>query len=515
MATLRFYLSIFMRRFPLFLIVALAVSAVSVIVAMTLRPSYVSYMQLIVEPPQIPPSLAASTVGTPAAEHLQIIEQRLLTRANLLDIANRLQVFPDQAEMSPDRIVQAMRSRTSISRRTGRNQASLMFISFEAPNARKAAGVLNEYLSQIQQEDVNFRKGRAVQTLEFFEQEVDRLNEELAKRGAAVLEFSQENADALPNSLQFRQSQQAAMQANLEQIDRQIFGLETQRERLMKIFASTGQIVGAQTQAMTPAEQQLAQLRQQLDNDLAVYSESNPRIKLLRSRIAVLEERVASEQAAKAAQPNQQQQTGNSALDVQLAQIDTQLQTLRDQKISMEKRLATVTETIERTPQVATTLDDLVRERDNIQAQYNTAVARLSDASTGERIETMSRGQRISVIEQPGVPDQPSKPNRLMIAGGGTAAGIGLGLALVLLLHIMNRTAHRPEDLIKQLDVWPIATIPYTRTRKEVVLQRTRRVSVILLILVCVPAAVWAVHTYYLPLDLLADKVMDKLGVRW
>ncbi|MCX8955395.1 lipopolysaccharide biosynthesis, partial [Ruegeria sp. NA] len=163
----------------------------------------------------------------------------------------------------------------------------------------------------------------------------------------------------------------------------------------------------------------------------------------------------------------------------------------------------------------ATTLAELQRDHSNIQAQYNSAVSRLAAASTGERIEVTSQGQRISVIEHPAVPSAPAKPNRLLIAGGGTFVGIFLGLGLVFLIEFMNKAARRPEDLINKLDVWPIATIPYVRSRGEIIMQRVVWVSITLVILVGVPAGVWAIHTYYLPLDLIAEKVIDKLEVYW
>ena len=53
MANARYYLSIFMRRLPYFMIVAAVISAASVILAIALPPAYVSQMQLIVEAPQI------------------------------------------------------------------------------------------------------------------------------------------------------------------------------------------------------------------------------------------------------------------------------------------------------------------------------------------------------------------------------------------------------------------------------------------------------------------------------
>ncbi|UUV08618.1 lipopolysaccharide biosynthesis [Ruegeria sp. YS9] len=512
MGPVRYYFSIFLRRFPYFLIVALIVSVASFIVARSLPATYVSTMRLIVESPQIPGNLAASTVTTPAAEQLQIIEQRLLTRPILLEIAREFQVLPDQDEASPDQVVKAMRKNTSIWISSGLNQANLMTISFEARTGPIAAGVLNAYLTEIQKLDVSYRKERATDTLAFFQLEVDRLSNELSRRSARILEFKNDNSDALPDSLQFRLAQQGALQTNLEQTDQQIFSLKSQRENLMNIFSSTGQVVGPPQQNQTPAQQQLSQLQSQLDNQLVVYSENSPQIKLLRARIEKLEKVVAAEQANAPAPSNQ---TGNSSLDLQLAQIDSQIAALEDQRRVLQDRLDALTLTIDQTPANAITLAELQREHDNIQNQYNVAISRLADASTGERIEVTSQGQRISVIEHPSTPSEPAKPNRLMIAGGGAAFGIALGLGLVVLLEILNRSVRRPEDLISKLDVWPIATIPYAPSRGEVLMQRAVWGGIILAILIGVPAGVWAVHTYYLPLDLITERVMDKLETYW
>jgi polysaccharide chain length determinant protein (PEP-CTERM system associated) len=511
MGPIRYYSSVFIRRLPYFLIVATVVSAVAIIIAITLPPTYVSQMRLIVEAPQIPTAMATSTVNTPAEEQLQIVEQRLLTRPVLLDISRKHEVIKDQAEASPDRIVEALRAQTRIRISAGRGQATLMVITFEAPSGAAAGGVLNEYLTEIQNLDVSYRKERASGTLEFFEQEVERLSNELDLRSGRILEFKEENAGALPESLQFRLAQQGALQTNLEQTDQQIFSLQSQREKLMEIYTSTGQVVGVAQQNLTPSQQQLDQLQRQLSNDRAIYSETNPRITLLQARIEQLQEVVAAEQVTSSGQAAAQ--TGNSSLNLQLAQIDSQIETLADQRIVIAERLAKLTATIDQTPANAIILAELQRDHDNIQMQYNAAVSRLAQASTGERIEVSSQGQRISVIEYPTVPSAPDKPNRLVIAGGGTFFGIALGAGLVLLMEVLNKTARRPEDLIRKLEVWPIATIPYVQSRGEAMAKRAGWMTVVLIILIGIPVGVWAVHTFYQPLDLIAERVMDKLRV--
>lgn len=506
-----YYWAIFLRRLPYFLIVTTVISATSVIVAMTLPPSYVSSMTLIVESPRIPDDLAASTVRTPAQEQLQIMEQRLLTRANLLEIANRQNVFENPSEMTADRIVAGMRARTSIKIRTGRNEVALMSISFEAPSSASTAGVLNEYLTLIQKEDVQSRTGRATQTLEFFRNEVARLSEELAERSARILAFKTENADVLPDSLDFRLNQQASLQERIAQLDRELVALKTQRGRLVEIYETTGQVTGNSAPAQTPEQQELASLRRELTKALAVYSSVNPRVRLLEARIEQLEEVVASAPEVVQTEP----QSGNPLLDVQLTDIDSRIIVSEERLGDMQAQLDELSRTINQTPENQIRLDELELGYQHIEAQYNAAVDRLSRASTGERIEVTAQGQRISVIEPPIAPSSPTKPNRILIAGAGSFLGIFAGLGLIVLMELLNRTIRRPQDLVNRLGVTPLVSIPYVPTTGETVRYRLFRLTRALVILIGIPAAVYAVHVYYQPLDLLAERIMDRIGVRW
>jgi predicted DNA-binding protein len=186
-----------------------------------------------------------------------------------------------------------------------------------------------------------------------------------------------------------------------------------------------------------------------------------------------------------------------------------------EQRADTEERLQGLSKTLAQTPANSVALDELMRSYANIEEQYNLAADRLARASTGERIESLSRGQRISVIEPPATPAEPTKPNRMLIAGGGTVFGIMAGIALVVLIELLNRTARRPEDIINRIGVRPLASIPYMRSRGEMVRKRLIKAMIYLTILVGLPAAGYAVHLDYLPLDLLADRVMNKIGVRW
>ena len=96
---LKFYWAVFLRRLPYFLVVTALLTAVAVTLAFVLPPKYLSQASMLVEPQQIPDQLAANTVPINPYEQAQIIEQRLMTRANLLALAEKIGLYADQPDM--------------------------------------------------------------------------------------------------------------------------------------------------------------------------------------------------------------------------------------------------------------------------------------------------------------------------------------------------------------------------------------------------------------------------------
>ena len=108
-------------------------TALGVTLAYTLPPVYNAQARLLVESPQIPDELAASTVQTEAPEMLRIIQQRILTRSNLLEISRKYNIHADRPDMTADDIVADMRTRTIIGLPNARDTTGLVTISFAAP----------------------------------------------------------------------------------------------------------------------------------------------------------------------------------------------------------------------------------------------------------------------------------------------------------------------------------------------------------------------------------------------
>ncbi len=509
-AELKFYLTLFMRRLPLFVVVTGAFGALGVVAALMSPDVYRAEAVLAQERPQISGNLLESGNQPSTSEQLDLIEQRLLTRANLIEVANLHNVFENRSEMTPDQVVAAMRTATSFFRSAGSDRAVVIDIAFEARDPQIAADVVGTYVTRILEENVRQRTSRAEDTLAFFQQEVQRLSLELDQRSAAILDFQNANIEALPDTLNYRLSQQSAIQERIGQLNREIASLEDQRTRLTQLFEATGRLTATIDQR-SPEELELRAARIELEQARRVYAPGNPRVIALEQRVAVLE---AAQQGRPVTPGEELPLTGDGALfGLQLSEIESRVSFNRDEVARLQASLANLEASIDRTPTNTVQLQSLEREYANTQSLYNAAVNSLAAARTGERIEVLSKGERISVLSQATPPDRPVRPNRNKIAAMGVAAGIGLSLGLIFLLETLNRSIRRPSELTSKLGIVPLVTVPYLPSRRETFVRRMRLGAALAVVFLGIPASLYVVHEQFMPLDTVVDRVVGRLGL--
>lgn len=501
-----FYFELFKKRIPAMAVIFSLCAAIGIAIALILPPRYSADATLAVEGAQIPDDLALSTVQTVANEQLQIIQQRLMTRNNLIDIANKFQVFAGETGLNPDEIVEQMQERTTIELNSGRDSATIMKISFSALSPRIAADVVNELVTIVQSSDAESRIDSAGGTEDFFQQRVESLSIALSERSAEIVKFKEANQDALPDGLEYRLDRQATLQERVNLNARELASLKDQKSRLQAL----GSASSSDLSTISPDRQQLAAARANLSAELATLSENHPKVKSLRAKIGALEKRV---EASATNDPTVPVTTAATMLQLQLAEIDSEMTFLEEEIVRTEEELSVIREAIERTPKVAIRLDELEREYQNTQTEYNEASASRSKAQTGVQIEFSTMGERVTVIEQAVVPNSPTSPNRKLIAGGGVFVGGAIAAVFFVLTELLNRTIRRPVDLMRGLGVQPLATIPHIELPGERKKRQALTAGVFVFIIAAIVIGLVTVHTQYLPLDLLFERVIERVGL--
>jgi uncharacterized protein involved in exopolysaccharide biosynthesis len=243
-----------------------------------------------------------------------------------------------------------------------------------------------------------------------------------------------------------------------------------------------------------------------------VLSDENPRLQQLEKRIETMRGIVAEEQAARGvgtAQGNVQL----SAFEIQLADIDGQIESSRQERARLTEELQAVQETLAATPANAIRLQGMQRDHAAVQAQFERAVVNRSAAETGNVIENLSKGQRISMIEPATAPSSPTSPNRRLIAAGGVVMGGAVGLGLVLVLELLNNTIRRPRDLETALGIRAFGALPLMRSPGQRLRRRLTILAVLLVASGGVPAALYYVHTQVTPLDLAVQRAAEMAGL--
>ena len=269
------YIGIFRKRIFYFAIPFVLILIIGFLISAIQRPIYRAEGKILVEPPAIPIDLVEPTVTAPAAERIQVIQQRTMNRDNLLSIVKKFGLFaPEQRWMSGTELLDLMRNRAEIQlvdidtelsqgkdgkksatpaapRPINKNPAVAFTISFEYENPELAMKVANEFLTMILNEDARARTNRATETTQFLAREVKRLQGELdsvnaqiseAKRNAPISEVT--GGDPTLEKLKSQMTMLTAMKADLIQ-------------------------------------------------KVSVYSEAHPAVKALKKRIAALEQEVS------------------------------------------------------------------------------------------------------------------------------------------------------------------------------------------------------------------------------
>jgi len=225
------------------------------------RPIYQAQGKVLVESQEIPTDLVRPTVTQSANERIQVIQQRIMTRDNLMALVNKYKMFAaEQKWMSVTDILDLMRQRTKfelvdINSNSGRSGTSTIAftVSFEYENPDIVTRVTNDFLTLILSEDARSRTARATETTNFLSRESQRLQAELAAAQAQIVEAR------------------------------------------TKLAAPTT------SETSDPAKLQvieLTKLKEELAQKSQVYSAEHPAIKALQKKVAAMEQLVAKTPAA-------------------------------------------------------------------------------------------------------------------------------------------------------------------------------------------------------------------------
>jgi uncharacterized protein involved in exopolysaccharide biosynthesis len=314
----REYLALLRRRMGQILAVAAALAAITIAVAIALPPVYRSSATILVQEQEIPPDLVRSTVTSFADERIQVISQQVMTRAVLLELADKYDLYEKYRERGmTEEIVERMRRDIRLStidaavsdRSSGRraNTTIAFRISYDAPDPERAQQVVKDLVALYLDENVKARQQSVAQTTAFLAEEAERLAKQIQDTEAKLAAFKRRYAGRLPDSTVVNMQLAERTQSELLRVEREISMLQDRKLSLEAQLVLVKPNVAPPTstageRVLTP-EDRLRELQAQYTSSAARYGADHPDLRRLQREIGMLKGEVgASSSVADAAE---------------------------------------------------------------------------------------------------------------------------------------------------------------------------------------------------------------------
>ena len=450
---LRELISMLVRRAPLIAAVLVAGIVATLTYATSLPRTYQA-IEVIQLQPSAMQGVATGGQLSDAPARLRLIEQRVMTRQNVIDMIARHHLFDDAPEMSEgDRIARFRQDvRIDLIPSAGAPGAdagvSALMVTANAGTGATAAAVANDIADQIVEGNRNVVVQRLADLVAALNVEDQRLLAQTAALREEVEALRRDEGEALPENLEVLQTEMTTLQVQRVDTTRSIQTLE--RERLT-LEVSGGSTEGGN--ATVSLSEQIGRLRVDLAQARRRLSNTHPEVLRLEAQIEELQRGGVSNLS-----PGVQRQ---------VALIDDQLSTMEDERTALDSRLADIDRAIARMPEVAQRLDTLNRRLQALDTQRDAVAARLAAARLDEGLISGEHGERMVILERAAVPEQPQSSSRRRVAVLGLAGSMGAALLLALLLELARPILRTPRQLEKALGIGVIAVARRVPTPAE------------------------------------------------
>jgi uncharacterized protein involved in exopolysaccharide biosynthesis len=555
-------------------LIALGILSVGAVVTFAWPAAYTSTATILLEEPEVPEMLVQTTVTTFAAEQIQYINQRVMTRTNLAQIIEKFDLYKDKRRYMPtllltNEVQEHMTldlinvELTDPSRGQSILKAIAFTVGFEDEKPDIAQQVANELVSLYMEENVRSRTVQTVETSAFLAGEVERLDEYVIEIEEKVASFKEENEASLPAMISINMEMRQRVEDQLSEIKRRRSQIEDTRiildAQLVQIDPTSPMILPDGTAVMSSQDQlkglqtRLAMLQGQYRDDHPDVIRTRRELEALKAAsglTADLTETTALLVDARTDLVKAKETYGDDHPEIQRLErmVDSLIRTIREKRESadalikpdnpayiqlnaqkdslkvseaalrleeqsLRKQLKDYEERLMKAPKVEQELIALQRQLQSATTRYFAVRDRQFGAEMGEALETQSKGERFVLVEPPNLPLEPSSPNRPVLLLLFLILGPAAGVGVIVLRMTLSKSIWGAKMLDTVQGAPPIAEIPLIATRSEIV--RARRVTIAAFTGVPAALAILAVTIHYVirPLDVLWFVMLRQLGI--
>ena len=504
------YLEILLRRKWLILIPFTISVVVSVYLCVTLPAIFRSETTILVEPQQVPENYVKSTVTGSVQDRLNIISQQILSRTMLESVINEFNLYPKFRDAhSMEEVVEVMRKNVEIKVVQKSNESSSTTAAFTLAYCGTDPEVVQKVTGKLAtmyiEENLRVRETMAHGTREFLEKQLKELEEDLKKREAAIREFKQRYMGELPEQLEANlraldqlQRQKGSLLDSLRDAENRQVPLEQQLTNFPQYL--TGGTDDAELYRQIGAKQQ------ELQSLKTRYTDEYPDVIRLKKEIQELEQRLSMSKDASDKRQASHATMFNPAYTRLKDQVDANrfsMENLREEISRIDFKMRKIQASVENAPKREQELITITRDYETIKRGYDSMMERRIDSGIAENLESRQKSEQFKILDPPGYPEKPTRPNRRYILGIGLLLGLGIGGGSAFLIEYFDRSFRSVEELKSFLNFPLLEVIPILATEKEIKRKRTSTLVVTVLSAGTAFAVVLYVHFFVAKIDSL------------
>jgi len=564
------YLSAFKRRRGLITLVAGVVFILGLITAFAWPPTYESTATILIEAQEVPNELIKSTVTSFAAQRIQLISQRVMTRTNLVEIMDKYGLYKDERRRQTiEEVLTQMREDISVDMitadvvdpRTGRPaSATIAFtLGFKSENPVLAQKVAGEMTTLFLGENLKSRTEGAAETYDFLTAEAERLQKEIKHYETTMTEFKERNMKTLPEVRAINESALARAEQQINSIDTQLQSLNERKiymegqlplldpyatgaENLSpeaRLKAARTEYIGMasryspdhpdviglkrEIQALEKEtgdesspdylREQMELLQQELAQKEQLYTPEHPDVKNLKRLIAAVGEELKNPPASarSGSTPDNPDNPSYVNLKTQLAATNSELGSLTKRRAELVDTIADYEERLLQTPKTEQDLRAIVHELEELYGRYDGVKAKQMTAEVGQSMEKQRKGEKFTLIDPAALPEQPISPNRPAIIFLSLVLALGTGVGSAAVAESMSSAVRGSKGLVAILHTAPLAVIPYLPNTADTRAQTRKKRIMIFSAIAVIVIVLLLVHFLFSPLDVLWFRGMRKV----
>jgi polysaccharide biosynthesis transport protein len=304
------YIDALRRRRASVLITFTIIFVCSILAALLWPPTYRSTATILIEEQAIPSELVRSTITTYAWQRIQTISQRVMSRANLLEIVDKYKLYAGKrTHETNEEIVGRMRddiklepvSAEVIDPRTGRpTAATIAFtLSFDGEDPAVTQKVASELTTLYLNENIKSRTEKVAETYDFLTSEADKLSQQIAELETQLATFKEKNVNRLPELKDFNMRQMERTETELRDVQGEIRSLEERKaylEAQLSQVQPSGPVFSADGLPVLNKEARLKSIKTEYAVASAKYSPEHPDVIRLKREIEGMRNRPGQSQ---------------------------------------------------------------------------------------------------------------------------------------------------------------------------------------------------------------------------